>query len=104
MTAKRKASRGTAVHKARTYDNGTPGPTSLCNVWTAAEGILSTLDNSEVTCRKCLAWLEKHATRESWVLCTTHSVQFPAGQEEAHKAGSCGEQNTTGRCAFTALG
>jgi hypothetical protein len=44
------------------------------------------------------------ARADGWILCTTHSVKFPAGQEETHKAGPCGEQNTAGRCAFTALG
>jgi hypothetical protein len=39
-----------------------------------------------------------------WVLCTTHSVKFPAGGEQAHKADTFGEQNTAGPCAFTDCG
>lgn len=65
MAVKRKTSHGTAVHKARAYGNGTPGPSSLCNTWIAEDGMLSTSDDSEVTCRRCLAWLEKRAAREA---------------------------------------
>lgn len=32
--------------------------------------------------------------------CVTHACIFPAGWEDGHKAGSCGEQNTTGKCVF----
>lgn len=37
----------------------------------------------------------------TWVTCTTHSVKFPAGWEEGHRAGPLGEQNTTGACVFS---
>lgn len=59
---KRKISHGTAVHRARAYPDGTLGVTSLCDAWIAAEGILSTVEDGKVTCKKCLAWRERHAS------------------------------------------
>lgn len=42
-------------------------------------------------------------TDVKWITCTRHAVKFPAGQEQAHREGPAGEQNTAGACRFESI-